>query len=157
MAAHEFGERVDDDVGAVIDGAGEVGRGEGVVDHERNAVLVGDFGDGFDIENVAARVADGFAVEQLGFGRDGFAEIFRIVGLDEREVVAEPAHGRIELREGAAVEGAGGNDVVAGAAMVVRVRNCAAWPLDRPSAATPFSSEATRSSRTAVVGFMMRV
>ena len=35
--------------------------------------------------------------------------------------------------------------------------NCAACPEDIASAATPFSSDATRSSRTAVVGFMMRV
>jgi len=35
--------------------------------------------------------------------------------------------------------------------------NCAACPLETASAATPFSSEATRSSKTAVVGFPMRV
>ena len=47
--------------------------------------------------------------------------------------------------------------MIAGAAMVVRARNCAAWPLASARAATPFSREATRSSKTAVVGFMMRV
>ena len=42
-------------------------------------------------------------------------------------------------------------------ARLLSATNCAAWPLDMASAATPFSSEATRSSSTAVVGFMMRV
>ena len=36
-------------------------------------------------------------------------------------------------------------------------RNCAACPLAIASAATPFSSDATRFSSTSVVGFMMRV
>src|SRR5947199_186738 len=40
--------------------------------------------------------------------------------------------------------------------MVATVKNCAACPLATASAATPFSSDATRSSSTPVVGCIMR-
>ena len=51
---------------------------------------------------------------QLGVGRDRLAEVFGIVGFDERDVVAELAEAHVELRVGAAVERAGGDDLVAG-------------------------------------------
>ena len=157
VAAHELGERMHHDIGAMIERPRDVGRGERVVDDQRNAVLVRDFRDRRDIQNVAARIADGLAIQHPGFGRDRFAEIFRIVGLDEYEVIAKTPHRDVELREGAAIERARGDNLVARRGdRSSSARNCAACPLDRPSAATPFSSDATRSSSTAVVGFMMR-
>ena len=91
VAAHELGERVDHDIGAVIERAADVGRGESVIDHQRDVMLMRDFGHGFDIENVAAGVGDGLAIDAAGAGRDGLAEIFGIVGLDEGGVVAQSA------------------------------------------------------------------
>ena len=88
MAAHELRQRVHHDVGAVIDRPAHVGRRESVVDHQRNAVLVRDLGHRFDVEHVAARIADRLAVEALRLRRDGLAEILRIVRLDELHVVA---------------------------------------------------------------------
>ena len=105
--------RMHHDISAIVDRARDVRSSEGVVDHQRNAVFVRDLGDRLDIEHIAARIADRFAIEQLGLGRDGLAEIFGIVRLDEHEIVAEPAHGDIELRECAAVQGAGRNDLIA--------------------------------------------
>ena len=67
VAAHELGERMHDDIRAVIERAGDVGRSEGVIDDQRNAVLVRDFRYRLDIENIAARIADGLAIEQLWF------------------------------------------------------------------------------------------
>ena len=67
VSAHEFGERVHHDVGAVIDGAAQIGRGEGVVDHQGDVVFVGDLGDGFDIEHAAAGIGDRLAVEAAWF------------------------------------------------------------------------------------------
>ena len=46
MAADELGGRMDNDVGTMLDRADQVGRAEGVVDDKRNAVLVGDSGNG---------------------------------------------------------------------------------------------------------------
>ena len=45
--------------------------------------------------------------------RDGAAEVFRIVRIDERGVDAEPAEADVELRVGSAVEGLRGHDLVA--------------------------------------------
>ena len=67
----------------------------------------------FDIEHVHARVGDGLAVEGARFGGDGFAEVLRIVRLDEFHVDADAPEADIELRVGAAVERAGGHDFVA--------------------------------------------
>ena len=54
VAADELRRRVDDDVGAVLDRAAEVRRGERVVDDQRRAVLVRDLRHRLDVEDVAA-------------------------------------------------------------------------------------------------------
>ena len=92
-----------------------------------------------------------------GSGRDGFAEVFGIVRLDEGGVDAQAAEAHVELRVGAAVERAGGDHLIALPGRLVMARNCAACPLDVASAAMPPSSAATRCSNTSVVGFMMRL
>ena len=102
------------DVGAVLDRPAEEGRGEGVVDHQRQIVFVSDGGDRLDVEHVHARVADGLAVERAGARSDGGAEILGIVGIDEGGLNAEAAKADIELRVGAAVQRLGGDDLVAG-------------------------------------------
>ena len=75
---------------------------------QRHAGFVRDGGHLFDIQHVHARVGDGLAVDGAGLGRDGLAEIFGIVRLHELHVDAQAAEADIELRVGAAVEGAGG-------------------------------------------------
>ena len=158
MAAQELGGGVHHDIGAVLDRAAEIGRGHGVVDHQRNAGFVRDGRDLFDIEDVHARIGDGLAIDRARVRRDGFAEVFRVVRLHEFDVDAQAAEADVELRVGAAVERAGGDDLVAlpdqagdapGTARPVRWR----WP----EPATPPSSAATRCSKTSVVGFMMRL
>ena len=103
MAAHELGQRMNHDVAAVIDGPADVGRGEGVVDHQRQAVRVRDGRHRFDIENIAAWVADGLSVEELSVRANGLAEILRIVRLDESDVKPKAPETDIELRVSAAV------------------------------------------------------
>ena len=44
VAAEELGGAVGDDVGAPLEGPAQVGRGEGVVDHQRDVVRLGDGG-----------------------------------------------------------------------------------------------------------------
>ncbi len=75
-------------------------------------MLVRDLRDRFDVEHIAAGIADGLAIEAPGFRCDGLAEVFGIVGLYELDVVAELAEADIELRVGAAIERAGGNQLV---------------------------------------------
>ena len=58
VAAEVFGQRVHHDVGAVFKRAAQVRRGHGVVDNDRYAMLVGDFGELFKVGDIAQRVAD---------------------------------------------------------------------------------------------------
>lgn len=50
MAVDVFCDGVDDDVGAVVERVLHVGAQEGVVDHDHDAVLVGDGGDFADVD-----------------------------------------------------------------------------------------------------------
>ena len=67
VAADELRQRVHDDIRAVLDGPGYKGRGKRIIDDERHAVIVRDFGDRLDIQDIAARIADCFSVQQLWF------------------------------------------------------------------------------------------
>ena len=66
VAADVFGQGVYDDVGAMLKRAHQCGRSDGVVHHYGYAVTVCDGADGFEVNNVAQRVADGFGEHQFG-------------------------------------------------------------------------------------------
>jgi len=112
VAAEVFGQRMDDDVGAVLEGAAQVGRGHGVVDDDRHAVLVGNFGQLFEVGDVAQRVADGFAEDSLGLGIDQFLDSGWVVVVGKADVDAVLREGMGEQVVGAAVERARRDDVV---------------------------------------------
>ena len=98
----------------MVDRPGNVAAGtEGVVHHQRNAILVGDVRNGFEIGNREARVADGLDVDRLGLVVDGGTECFRLVAIDKLDVDPEARQGHLELVIGAAIEVAAGDDVVA--------------------------------------------
>jgi hypothetical protein len=75
VAAEVLGQRVHDDVGAVLEGPAQVGRGHGVVDDQRHAVAVRDLGQLFEVGDVAERVADRFAEERLGLAVDQLSKL----------------------------------------------------------------------------------
>ena len=64
VAAHELGQRVHDDVGAVLLGLAQVGRRQRVVDDQRHAGLLGDGRDGRQVDDDAARVGDRLAEDR---------------------------------------------------------------------------------------------
>ena len=113
VPAQELGGRVHHDIRAVLDGPAEIGRGQGVVDHQRHAGFMRDGRDLLDIQHVHARIGDGFGVESARSRRDGAAEVLGIVGFDESGVDPEAAEADVELRVGAAVERAGRDHLVA--------------------------------------------
>jgi hypothetical protein len=84
VAADVLGGRVDDHVGTPLEGPAQPGRGEGVVDDERQPGLVGHTGDALDVEHVAAGVADGLAEAGLGLGPDGGPPGVEVVGVVEQ-------------------------------------------------------------------------
>ena len=113
MASDEFSQRVQNDVGAVIDGTRDIWSGKGVVDHQGNIMFVRNFGNCGNVQNIAAWIPDCLGVDELRFGGDRPPEIFGVIGVHKREIVAQTAQRDIELRERATVERAGGNDVAA--------------------------------------------
>ena len=154
MPAHELGERVHHDVRTEIDRTAQVRRRERVVDHQRDVVFVCDARHRFDIQHVAPRVADGLPVKALGLGRDGFAEVLRIVRLDELRIEPQLAEAHVELRVRAAVQRAGGYQFVARLHQVAQGDELGGLPARHRQRRDRL---ATRSSSTPVVGFMMRV
>lgn len=58
VAADELGSRVNNDISAVLNRTDEVRGTEGVVDYERQTVLVRNLCDSLDIRNIGIRVAE---------------------------------------------------------------------------------------------------
>ncbi len=104
MPAHELGQRVHDDVGAVLLGAAEVGRRQRVVDDQRHAGLLGDRRDRRQVDDDAAGVSDGLAKERPRLGRDGLGEALGVGGVRPFDAPVELLEGVVELVDGASVE-----------------------------------------------------
>ena len=113
VSAEPLGEGVDDDVGSVIEGVGEVGRGAGGVDNERKAVGLGDLADGVEVGDFERGIRDGFAKKGARFFIDRVGELLGILGVDEADFDPESRKDVLELGVAAAVEILGGDDVVA--------------------------------------------
>ena len=83
MAAEELGQRVVHEVGAEIERAAQVRRGEGGIDQQRHAGLVSDLGDPGDVEHLEPGVAQRFAEEQSRIGPDRLAERLGLARIHE--------------------------------------------------------------------------
>lgn len=112
MAAEELGGGVDDVVRAVVDGAQQVGGGEGRVDDHRDAVPVGDRGDRLDVRHVRVGVADRLDEERLGAVGDGRLPRTEVARVDEFHLDADPPEGDAHHVDRAAVDADGGDDLV---------------------------------------------
>lgn len=105
MPADPLGGRVHDDVGAMVNRTDEVAAcAKGVVHNERDARVVGDFGNGLEVGDVVARVADALDVHGLGVVVDGGGNVLGLVAVDEFGLDAQPGEKYFELVVGAAVE-----------------------------------------------------
>ena len=113
VPAQELGGRVHHDVAAELEGAAEAGRGEGAVDHQRHARLVGDGGDGRHVHDLEAGVAQGLAEDETGLGPNRPAEPLGVTGVDEAGLDAETRHRVGEQVVAAAVDRGRRDDVSA--------------------------------------------
>ena len=102
------------DVGAVLEGLAEVGRGKGGVDDEGKSNGVGLVGDGFNVKDVEGGVGASLGEEGPGFVVSNLGEILGVGSVDESDLNSQVGQEFVELGVGAAVELAGGDDVVAG-------------------------------------------
>ena len=107
VAADILGQRMHDDVGAEVERPAQVGRRHGVVDDQRHAVLVGDLRQLLDVDDIARRVADGFAEHRLGLVVDQLLEAVVIVAGGHAHLDALAREGVGEQVVGAAIELAG--------------------------------------------------
>ena len=114
VAADELRGRGDGDVGAVLERAEQVGRGERVVHDEGHAGGVGHLGPRLDVEDVGVGVAERLGVEELGVGLDAGLDGVDVGRVDEGGREALLGEGVLEKVERATVEVGGGDDVVAG-------------------------------------------
>ena len=113
MAAHVLGQGMDHDVGAVFERPAQIRGRHGVVHDQWYALGVGDGGQGAEIDHVRRRIADGFAKYRLGLAVDQAAHGVDVAIVGETRFDTETRQGMREQIVGAAVQGRGGDDVVA--------------------------------------------
>ena len=112
MAADKLGGRMHHHVGTVFDGANQVGRTEGVVDDQRDLVLVGDCCDSVDIRDVGMGVAEGLDKDEFRVFLDGGLDALEIVGIYKRGLDTEGAERVLQQVESTAVNRALDNHVI---------------------------------------------
>ena len=83
VSADPLGRRVDDDVGAVLDGPAQCRGAEGVVHHERDARRVGDVGQSGEVGHVEPGIADRLDEEEPGAVIDGLPYRIQVVNVHE--------------------------------------------------------------------------
>ena len=113
VPAEILGERVHDDVGAVVERPAQVGRGDRVVDDQRDAVPVGDIGQRRDIGDVAQWIADRLAVDRPRVRVDQLLEGGRVPVVREARADAVLRQRMGEQVVGAAVERGARDQVLA--------------------------------------------
>ena len=113
MPADKLGGRMGDDVRTPFKRTAQVWCGEGTIYHQRDTEFFPDFGNRFQWEHIDARIPEGFTVQDLGVGLDGFAEVLRIRWIDEGHIDSQAREGVGELVVGAAVQGCSRDDVIA--------------------------------------------
>ena len=114
MAAHVFGQGVHHDICTMLDRAQQIGAWDRVINDQWDAVVMGHFGKGRNVRDIAQGVANRLAVNGLGF-------VINVLGKAGWIARVSKAHFNALLRKGvrkqvvsAAVKRAGRNDVVPG-------------------------------------------
>ena len=114
VTTDELRRRMNDDVGTVLDRT-DLYRGcEGVIDDEREVMLVSDLYPLVEVEDLTVRVTEGLGIEGLRVQLDGCLYLLVIVRIDERGRYAVVGKGMGEVIVGSAVDVLRGNDVVTG-------------------------------------------
>ena len=115
MSIHVLGGGVRDDVGAPLKGTAHHGRREGVVDHQRHAVVMCGLGKALNIEHGKGGVGNRLAKDELGIGLKGCLELLiGAVGGDERAGQTHALHGMSQQVVGTAVNGRARDHMIAG-------------------------------------------
>ena len=121
MAADPFGGGFYNDIGAKLQGPGEITAGaESIVHDQWQVIVFGQRNKFFKIRNVQPGVADGLQINGLGVLVDQRHEAVHIIAVGKAGFDAEPFEGHLELVVGASVEEGGGHEIVTGLQDVVQ-------------------------------------
>ncbi len=114
MTAEKLGQRMHNDIRAVFKRANEIRACHGIIDDQRQSSAVCDIGNGGDIDEGAARIGKAFDEDCPGAIIDLIFEACRFGRVRPANLPAEILESMTELVDGAAVELAGGNEIVTG-------------------------------------------
>ena len=114
VAANELGCGVDDDVGTMLQRTEQIRGAEGVIDDNRQTVLLGDLGDGVDVGDVGVGVAERLEIDDRGAVLDGALDLFQVMGIDEGGLDTKLGERVLQQVVGTAVDGLLGHHVVTG-------------------------------------------
>ena len=114
MAADELGCGVDDDVGTMLQRTEQIRGAEGVIDDNRQTVLLGDLGDGVDVGDVGVGVAERLEIDDCGVVLDGTLNLVQVMGIDKRGLDAKLGERMLQQVVGATVDGLLSHHVVTG-------------------------------------------
>ena len=112
MATQKFGCRMDDNIGPVLEGADQIGRGHRIVDNQRHTGFMGNIGNGTDINHHTARIGNGFDKDRLCLGRNGPLETRGIIRIRPDHIPVKVFIGVIELVNRPAIEFFGGDEFI---------------------------------------------
>ena len=74
---------MDNQIGAPMERLAEIRCRQSIVDDQRYTGVLGNGGDGFQINDHAARIGQDFDEDRLAFRRQGLAEVLRVGGIDK--------------------------------------------------------------------------
>ena len=83
VASDELGGRVDYDIRPVLERTDRIGRAEGVVDHQRDTVTVGDLRDRVDVRDIGIRIAERLDEDHLRLLGNRLLDRFQIMHIDK--------------------------------------------------------------------------
>ena len=113
VAAYELRGTVHHHIGAVLNGANQERRAEGIVHHERHTMLVRHGSHCVKVRNIGVRVAERFGIHHLSIGHNGSIEGIEVVHVENGERNALRCQRVRNQVERTAVEVIGSHDVVA--------------------------------------------
>ena len=113
VAAQELGDRVNDNVGTVLEGANQVRGGQGCVHNQGNTRLVCDLCEAFQVGNLTGGVRHDLGVDCFGVLGQCRLVVGGVGAGHEGGLNAEAAQGHVQLGDGAAVQLRRSNNVVA--------------------------------------------
>ena len=115
MSIHVLGGGVRNDVSAPLKGTAHHGRREGVVDHQRHAVVMRGLGKALNIEHGKGGIGDCLAKDELGIGLEGCLELLvGAVGGNEGTGQTHALHSMGEQVVGTAVDSRARDHMIAG-------------------------------------------